>query len=172
MFDEATEESIKQARRALKNEFRQAQDNIFKGIKETEKTPANKYLKYIQSSARIGKKFIENFSDDMKYHTTNLLQKMVGEGVEEVSEELVADTAKSIYELAGKLGMDTSVKDVGAWDNILERYSMNFLGGALGGGIFYGKEVWDKGTFKIDKSDEELVTLIRNGHINELKDTL
>ena len=68
--------------------------------------------------------------------------------------------------------MDTSVKDVGAWDNILERYSMNFLGGALGGGIFYGKEVWDKGTFKIDKSDEELVTLIRNGHINELKDTL
>ena len=172
MFDEATEESIKQARRALKNEFRQAQDNIFKGIKESEETPANKYIKYIQSAARIGKKFIENFSDDMKYHTTNLLQKMVGEGVEEVSEELVADTAKSIYELAGKLGMDTSVKDVRAWDNILERYSMNFLGGAIGGGIFYGKEVWDKGTFKIDKSDEELVTLIRNGHINELKDTL
>lgn len=172
MFDEATEESIKQARRALKNEFKQAQDNIFKGIKETEGTPANKYMKYIQSAARIGKKFIENFSDDMKYHTTNLLQKMVGEGVEEVSEELVADTAKSIYELAGKLGMDTSVKDVGAWDNMIERYSMNFLGGALGGGIFYGKEVWDKGTFKIDKSDEELVTLIRNGHINELKDTL
>lgn len=172
MFDEATEESIKQARRALKNEFRQAQNTIFKDIKETAKTPASGYMKYIQAASRIGKKFLEDFSEDMKYHTTNFLQKAVGEGVEEVAEELVSDTAKSIYELAGKLGMDTSVKDVGAWNNMLERYSMNFLGGALGGGIFYGKEIWDKGTFKVDKSDEELVTLIRNGHIGEVKETL
>ena len=55
---------------------------------------------------------------------------------------------------------------------MLERYSMNFLGGALGGGVFYGKEVWDKGTFRVDHNDEELLTLIRNGHINELRDAL
>jgi hypothetical protein len=97
---------------------------------------------------------------------------MIGEGVEEVSEEVVSDAAKSIYELAGKLGMDTSVQDVGAWNNMLERYTMNFLGGAIGGGIFYGKEVWDKGTFKVTKSDDELITLIRNGHVADLKSTL
>ena len=32
---------------------------------------------------------------------------------------------------------------------------MNVLGGALGGGVFYGKEVWDKGTFRVDHNDEE-----------------
>jgi hypothetical protein len=28
-------------------------------------------MKYIQAASRIGKKFLEDFSEDMKYHTTN-----------------------------------------------------------------------------------------------------
>ena len=172
MFDEATEESIKMARHALKEEFKKAKDTIFKNAKKEGMSPAGGYLSIINQAAKIGKRFLNEFSDDIKYHTTNLAQKMIGEGVEEVSEEVVTDTAKSIYELAGKLGADTSVKDVGAWDNAFERYAMNFLGGAIGGGIFYGKEVWDKGTFKVTKSDDELITLIRNGHVADLKSTL
>ena len=97
---------------------------------------------------------------------------MGAEGLEEVSEELVADASKAIYELAGKLGADTSVTDVGAWDNALERYSMSLIGGALGGGVFYGKEVWDGKSFKRDKSNEEMATLIRNGHAGDLRDVL
>jgi len=172
MFDEATEESVKIARRTLKDEFKKAKETIFKNAKKEGTTPASGYLSIINQAAKIGKRFLDEFSDDIKYHTTNFTQKMIGEGVEEVSEELVTDTAKSIYELAGKLGMDTSVQDVGAWNNMLERYTMNFLGGAIGGGIFYGKEVWDKGTFKVTKSDDELITLIRNGHVADLKSTL
>lgn len=171
-FDDATEKSIKQARQALKNEFREARKTAFKTIDATKNSTANKYIQKIHKAAEIGKNFINKFSDDIKYHSTNFIEKAIGEGIEEVAEETVADTAKSIYELAGKLGADTSVKDVGAWDNAFERYVMNFLGGAIGGGIFYGKEVWDKGTFRVDKKDEELVTLIRNGHIGELRDAL
>mgnify|MGYP004502329143 FL=1 len=68
------------------------------------------------------------------------------------------------------MGADTSTSDVGAWDNALERYSMSFLGGALGGGVFYAKEAFDGASYKRDKSNEELATLIRNGHIGELRD--
>lgn len=171
-FDEATEESVKKARQALKNEFREAKKTAFAAIDAGKTSTANKYIQKIQKAAEIGKRIFSDFSDDLKYHTTNFLEKAVGEGIEEVAEEVVADTAKSIYEIAGKLGADTSVRDVGAWDNAFERYAMNFLGGAIGGGVFYGKEVWDKGTFRVNKNDEELVTLIRNGHIGELKDAL
>lgn len=170
-FDDATEESVKQARRVIKNEFKEAAKTAFKEVKK-EKTPARKYMRLIKDAAEKSKKVLDNFSEAIKYHSTNLSQKMIGEGLEEIAEEAVADTAKSIYEIAGRLGADTSVKDVGAWQNTLERYSMNFLGGALGGGVFYGKEVWDKGTFRVDHNDEELLTLIRNGHINELRDAL
>ena len=90
-------------------------------------------MKYIKIGSEKGKKVMGNFVDDLRYHTTTLGQKMVGEGLEEVSEEAVADAAKSIYEIAGRLGADTSTTDVGAWDNAFERYSMNFLGGAVGG---------------------------------------
>jgi hypothetical protein len=47
---------------------------------------------------------------------------------------------------------------------------MSFLGGALGGGIFYAKEAFNSASYKRDKSNEELATLIRNGHIGELRD--
>nr|DAG88839.1 MAG TPA: hypothetical protein [Crassvirales sp.] len=47
---------------------------------------------------------------------------------------------------------------------------MSFLGGALGGGIFYAKEAFDGNSYKRDKSNEELATLIRNGHVDELRD--
>ena len=47
---------------------------------------------------------------------------------------------------------------------------MSFLGGALGGGIFYAKEAFNGASYKRDKSNEELATLIRNGHMGELRD--
>ena len=171
-FDGATEESVKQARRALRKEFEEARKTAFKGIDNSNISPAQRLMKYIKKGSEAGKKVMGNFIEDLRYHTTNLGQKMVAEGLEEVSEEAVADVAKSIYELAGKLGADTQSLNVGAWDNAFERYSMNFLGGAIGGGVFYGKEVWDRGTFSINKKDEELATLIRNGHINDLRDVL
>jgi len=44
MFDEATDESIKQARQALKKEFREARRTAFKAIDATKNTTANKYM--------------------------------------------------------------------------------------------------------------------------------
>lgn len=170
-FDDATEESVKAARAAIKKEIAEASKS-FSDIIKSNLPKQQKYLSLIKTAADKSKKFIADYSEDLKYHTTNLYQKMGAEGLEEVSEELVSDVAKSIYELAGDFGFDTTIKDVGAWDNAFERYTMSLIGGAIGGGIFYGKEVLDGKSFKRDTSNEELVTLIRNGHANELKDVL
>lgn len=179
-FDDATEDSVKAARNAIKNELLGEADEkgvrkgglkaIFDQISASNDTPANKAVQKIHAALNKTKSFLGNYADDLKYHTTGFFGKAAGEGLEEVGEELVTDTAKSIYQLAGFLGADTSIKDVGAWDNALERYSMSFLGGALGGGIFYAKEAFDGSSYKRDKSNEELATLIRNGHIGELRD--
>lgn len=179
-FDDATEDSVKAARNAIKNELLGEADEkgarkgglkaIFDQISASNDTPANKAVQKIHAALNKTKSFLGNYADDLKYHTTGFFGKAAGEGLEEVSEELVTDTAKSIYQLAGFLGADTSTSDVGAWDNALERYSMSFLGGALGGGVFYAKEAFDGASYKRDKSNEELATLIRNGHIGELRD--
>ena len=179
-FDDATEDSVKAARNAIKNELLGEVDEkgvrkgglkaIFDRISASNDTPANKAVQKIHTALNKTKSFLGNYADDLKYHTTGFFGKAAGEGLEEVGEELVTDTAKSIYQLAGFLGADTSTADVGAWDNALERYSMSFLGGALGGGIFYAKEAFNGASYKKDKSNEELATLIRNGHIGELRD--
>lgn len=179
-FDDATEDSIKASRNAIKNELLgEANEKggrkgglraIFDQTEVSNDTPANKIVRNIHAALDKTKSILSNYADDLAYHTTGFLGKAAGEGLEEVGEELVTDTAKSIYQLAGFLGADTSTANVGAWDNALERYSMSFLGGALGGGIFYAKEAFNGASYKRDKSNEELATLIRNGHVGELRD--
>lgn len=168
-FDDATDDSVKLARQAIKAEMKSAAD-MFKKIKNSDLPQPNKMLKFIQTASEKTKKVFDQFGEDLKYHTLNFAGKAAGEGLEEVSEELISDVAKEIYQLAGQFGFDTTLKDVGAWDNALERYTMSFLGGAIGGGIFYGKEaLMDGKSYKRDSKNWEMATLIRNGHANELR---
>jgi hypothetical protein len=98
---------------------------------------------------------------------------MVAEGMEEVNEELVMDLSKQIYELAAEFGPtdrffgDLTTDNVGAFDDafnnpywfqqMMSRYGMNFLGGFLGGGIFYAKEKFDGKDFKRDTTEDTLI---------------
>ena len=168
-FDDATDDSVKLARKAIKEEMKNAAE-MFKKIKSSDLPQPNKMIKFIQIASEKTKKVFDQFGEDLKYHTLNFTGKAVGEGLEEVSEELISDVAKEIYQLAGYFGADTTLKDIGAWDNALERYTMSFLGGAIGGGIFYGKEALIDGkSYKQDSKNWEISTLIRNGHANELR---
>lgn len=168
-FDDATDDSVKLARKAIKAEMKSAAD-MFKKIKNSDLPQPNKMLKFMQIASEKTKKVFDEFREDLKYHTLNFAGKAVGEGLEEVSEELISDVAREIYQLSGQFGFDTTLKDIGAWDNALERYTMSFLGGAIGGGIFYGKEALIDGkSYKRDSKNWEMATLIRNGHANELR---
>ena len=113
------------------------------------------------------------FWDDVENHTLGFWGKAVGEGLEEVSEELATDLSKQMYELAAswsttdKLLNDLTTDNVGAFNDpgnnkdwfkeLFARYSINFLGGFMGGGIFYGKERFDRGDWHRDTSHDSLI---------------
>lgn len=160
-YDDLTAESIKQGRQAVKKEMQDALNEIYKpGIKETP-------IRWYKKGVNFGKKAAETFVENIKDHNLGGVGKALGEGLEEVSEELVTDFSKSIYSLLGDLGMyDASVKDTGAFDNMLERYSMSLIGGAIGGGLFYGVEKY-KGFNRT--RDKDLVDLINEGKAQELR---
>jgi hypothetical protein len=99
-FDDATDDAVKLARKAVKAEMKDAVQ-MFKSIKNSNLPEPNKYLSYIKIAADKAQKVFANFQEDLKYHTLNLAGKAVGEGLEEVSEELISDVAKEIYQLAG-----------------------------------------------------------------------
>lgn len=116
----------------------------------------------MQKGVSKAKEFVTDYHSKMKDHTLGFVGKSIGEGLEEVSEELVADSSKWIGELAGKLGY-FSQTDYGSFENPFDRYMMSFLGGAAGGGLFYGVEAFQKRNDpKAREGENELVYLIRN----------
>lgn len=106
-------------------------------------------------------KYLSQFQTDLQNHTTGFLGKALGEGLEETAEELVTDFFKTLYEQLGQLGL-VSQKDVGAFQDWEARYGMSLLGGALGGGIFYGVGAV-KGQYPIGSTNEDILYHIRNG---------
>lgn len=172
-FDDLTADYERQLRRTFSKEAKSWYDNV---IKQTVQDPQisnfDKFRRLFQTGIDFGKKHISQFAEDLKYHSTGFLGKAIGEGIEEVSEELVADISKGMYEALGALGVDTQVKNVGAFNDALKRYGMSFLGGTLGGGLFYGVNVYQNGKFHVDQTQDELIYLIRNNKTREALETL
>ena len=63
-----------------------------------------------------------------------VLAHAMGEGFEEVSEEVLADFSKSAFNVVNWLRGDET-RIAGAWENMGDRYGMSLLGGFIGGGI-------------------------------------
>lgn len=98
----------------------------------------------------------------------------LAEGTEEVSEEVLSDFSKAIFNTIE----DLSGKKQGHFDNILEngwqtRYAMNFLGGALGGGIANAKMDFsmakDYSDMTFDKAVQTLVSMDRNDNLKSFR---
>lgn len=96
----------------------------------------------------------------------------LGEGFEEVSEELLADVSKSCYNVVQWMQGDNN--RMSAWDNMIDRYGMSFIGGALGGGLTaigtnfntYNKDL------TTEQAMQELVYMSREGKLDEIYKTL
>lgn len=58
----------------------------------------------------------------------------LGESFEEVSEELLADLSKSIFNVTRWLRGEDAL-EMGQWDNMADRYAMSAIGGFIGGGL-------------------------------------
>lgn len=162
--------------RSIRATFKKSVPQIYKDtIEEIAKNPVknqNKLRTFFQSGLKFGKNVTNEYLDDLKYHSASFLGKAFGEGLEEVGEEVVTDLVKSLYEGLGELNL-VSVKDVGAWDNALARYGMNFAGGFIGGGIFGATEMIQGNSFHRDTTQDEFINLVANGYkdrvLNELE---
>lgn len=139
-------------------------DEISKGyqVVKTEPDKVSKAFKLLN----VGKKAGEKFWRGVKEHTLPFYGKMIGEGIEETSEEMVMDFFKHTHNILAELGI-TSTENRFNLDDWKERYLMSFVGGAIGGGVFGAADVINK--IKAPKDlNQELTYLLRNGKKDEL----
>lgn len=179
-FDELRNDARIAFRNAARKETKAVIDNLVgtagEGLIANPEVKQSFLKKYIQKGINLGKNAAGKFAEDVKDHATGFFGKAFGEGLEEVSEELVTDFSKQLYELAGEFSPNfinrSGITDVGSWDNSLERYAMSFFGGMLGGGLFYGVGAFKNGSFKRDTSKDELIYLIANNRTPEVLEEL
>jgi hypothetical protein len=98
------------------------------------KLPNEGKKQYIYRLFNIGKKIAkaEYANGTPGLMTKATLAGGLGEGIEEVIEELSADFTKSCYNTVKWLQGDDEHK-MGAWENAKDRYLMSFFGGMAGG---------------------------------------
>lgn len=156
------------ARQAIRTGSKDAVNDLLTtmGAQETKQITQKQTLNWINAGINSGKKAVDNYFEKMRNHTLPIAGKALGEGLEEVSEEIVTDMSKWLGEVAGQLGY-FSQEDYGAWDNMQARYAMSLLGGTLGGGIFGVKMAIDNK--KMPEFQNDLIYLIRQGKKNEIK---
>jgi hypothetical protein len=97
-FNDLEDVAGRALRQTAINEAKNLASTVFK---ETVST-GNKAKNFVLKGINAGKNVANNFVQDLKYHTTGFLGKAIGEGIEEVSEELVTDFTKQLYEWAGE----------------------------------------------------------------------
>lgn len=172
-FDDAKAQQRRLYRQLLKDHYNNDVAPVVNSlVTSSQKTEEKKGL---INFFKLGKEktieFLKDYHSDIKDRSLGILGKSVGEGLEEVSEELVTDLNKALYEIGGQFGYFTQ-SDIGAWDNMRERYLMSLFGGAIGGGIFGGIEAIKNPKTASDKdSREALLTLVRQeGSQNIIKE--
>lgn len=157
------------ARRALRDAAKKNAEDLISsaGFKQAQEETRKGIIGAIQRGIDVGKKAVSDYHGTIKDRTLGFAGKSLGEGLEEVSEELIADLSKTLGELAGKLGY-FSQSDYGAWENALDRYMMSFLGGAAGGGLSYGVDAIQNRNKSTQEFQTDLVYLLRQGRKDEI----
>ena len=151
------------ARLALRKAAKENADLYMAGRREAADLSTKKgIIGTIQKGIDLGKRTVDKFGEKYKDGTIGITGKALGEGIEEVSEELVTDLSKYLGELAGRLGY-FSQTDYGAWENMGNRYWMSFFGGAAGGAMFGGVEAWNNRNNSTKEFQNEITYLLRQG---------
>lgn len=171
-FDETPEKlALRNLRQGIRDEASELSKKIGSNAGKSV-TDKKGFASLMKRSADKAANFISNYESGLKNHTLGFFGKAMGEGLEEMSEEAVTDLAKSLYQLADVFGWTTQ-KDIGAWDNMRERYLMSLLGGAVGGGIFYGVDAIKNPKNTADQNTQkELLYLVSQGKTNEILENL
>ena len=184
-FDELAEQSAREINTAIMANKDEWIRTFLKQVRESI-GDANKFKQLIIDSRNKVAKLLGDYKDDIKYHTTGAIGKAVGEGLEEVSEDVVTDLANSTYAMLHELGI-TQSNDImgfgydkelndgkGGYDiaRLLAKYGMSFTGGTLGGGLFYGVNAIKSGTVHAPKNSQDMLYLVNQGKGKDIIDRI
>lgn len=119
-----------------------------------------------------GKEIAEELATKGKGLVGQVISGGLGEGVEEMAEEFLADFSKSCFNTVQWLkGTD---KRMTAWENMGDRYLMSLLGGAVGGGLTAAGTNFklNNTSMSSEQAMQELIYMLREGKKDELFKTL
>lgn len=134
------------------------------------KSEKQKWVSRVFESAKnkLSSDYIVGMKSQTQTIMDNMLAGAMAEGLEEVTEEFWTDLSKSLYNSVQYLRgeEDTYMK---AWDNVLDRYLMSAVGGALGGGITaldldVTKQLSKDMTY--NEAAQRVITMLRNNDKN------
>lgn len=105
---------------------------------------------------------------------TAIAANALGEGIEETSEELLYDFTKSVYNTYFWLTGDKQRYE--AWNDMGTRYSMSFIGGLMGGGLFASTETFHGfgkdgplANMNTESANQHILYLLREGKRGEIE---
>lgn len=176
-FHDLTKDSERTIRNTLKNEAK----NWLKDIKEIRGNQTLSSLDKFKNTFTAVKntipKIYDGFWEDLKTHSLGTLGNAIGEGLEEVSEDIVQDVAKQFYEWAHEF-LPTTTDNVGAFGDafnsdtwftdILTQYGSDFVGGLLGGAVFDIKEKIHDKSFRHNKEKDNLMDMLMESDEQEV----
>lgn len=176
--------------RANKNRWKNIAKTLH-DIKETSETPQKWYkgiwdfakqtVKGDLNDSRIAKALRANNTG--KALALSVASNALGEGLEEVSEEVLLDMAKGAYNALANLHLTSTGATIdiegGNLEDIFNRYALNFVGGLMGGAIAVGLPGFQQGVknmlgTNMDRKQayQELVAIIRNGQKDDFLKTV
>lgn len=161
---------------------RRALNTIFSSLSKSKPSATatkSEKLSWIQNVAKEAKKklssdYIVGAKNQSQTIMDNMLAGALSESIEEVSEELWTDLSRSIYNAIQYFRgeEDTYMK---AWDNVLDRYLMSAVGGALGGGVTaLDLDVVNQlnKDMQFNEAAQRIITMARNNDKNHEFDNL
>lgn len=182
-FDNIVSGNTQSIRATLSNSRKKWVQGLIAERNILDKTPKNKLSKLFNKGIDKGKDILNKYWDDVVNHTGGFVVKAISEGLEEVGEELASDISKQLFTWASEIKPVSNLfggltqADLKPFDNIgsdpngmvslIQRYGMNFAGGVLGGGLFYGVDYFKGNITKRNPDKDQLIYLVNNNQTNK-----
>lgn len=156
--------------RMEKSKMRQVINTLAEAERPKSTSPKVDRIKWYQKLFDTAKNFYEANYSMAGTASRHMIANAMGEGIEEVSEELLADFSKSLFNASAWLRGDES--RLNAWENMSNRYGLSFVGGVIGGGLGQALPSYQEARKlkDLDKTGafQELVHMVKEGKAGDL----
>lgn len=165
--------AIAEAFAGIPKETRAVSNSLARASKETKKD-------WMKRMFNAGKEAAKKDYSLLNKTSKTVLANGIGEGLEEVSEELLADFSKACFNAYRTLAGEDAILDTWGnnwdWEDAAARYGMSFFGGIIGGGINGAAtdftQIRDYSKMNQNQAMQELTWMARNGELEDFWKTV